>query len=467
MTSHNNIFEIIKTKYNYLKYSDERINQILIKIFDLYADKNIISEQKLLNKSIDLFNKYVFQLLTKGHLDIVINYIDLNINFKNRDNLLSLNQIADFFENLNYTPNYEQLRYIIKKSNKLYDYLSKSIDIAKKNISKMDIDKMSNNDIVCSIVETFYFLNDIIINDNIEQLQNQLSTDNLLKLYLLEIDQYKILTAEEEHNLFLNYKNGDEESKKQIINSNLRLVVWVVRKYITRGYDFLDLIQEGNLALIKAVEHFDVEKGNRFSTYAKEYIYQFVRRSLCDNYQPIRIPAITYETMDKVRKVKEELKMTLKREPTKEEVASKTGISLSKIHKIYKLFTLQPISLNMVINDNRDTELLDLIDDHESSLENSVITKYDYQKLIALLNNSGLNEKELKVIYYRFGLDGEEPRTLSQIGKILNLSRERVRNIQNKVLDKLGKKSEIMSLSVYLDDPDKGLEYLKTKSLKS
>ena len=274
-------------------------------------------------------------------------------------------------------------------------------------------------------------------------------TDDPVRMYFKEIGKVPLLTADEERELAIRIENGDEEAKKKLCESNLRLVVSIARRYLNRGLSFLDLIQEGNLGLIKAVEKFDYSKGYKFSTYATWWIRQAITRSIADQARTIRIPVHMVETINKLIRISRQLLQELGREPSAEEIAKEMGISVEKVREIKKI-SQDPVSLETPIGEEEDSHLGDFIPDEDipSPVEAAAYSMLQKQ-LREVLDT--LSEREKKVLILRFGLDDGRPRTLEEVGKEFNVTRERIRQIEAKALRKLRHPSRSKKLKDYLE----------------
>ena len=273
--------------------------------------------------------------------------------------------------------------------------------------------------------------------------------DDPVKAYLREIGNIKLLTPEEEVELAKKIELGDETAKNSLAEANLRLVVSIAKKYYGRGMPLLDLIQEGNIGLMKAVEKFDYTKGYKFSTYATWWIKQAVTRAIADQARTIRIPVHMVETLNRLAKVKRNLVQELGREPSEFEIAEKMNLSVEKVNQIIKI-SQEPVSLESPIGEEEDSHLGDFIQDEQIVSPEDAATIRNLKENIsqALLS---LNEREQNVIKLRFGLEDGKTRTLEEVGSVLNVTRERVRQIEAKAIRKLsrpGRKSE--DLRVYL-----------------
>ena len=277
----------------------------------------------------------------------------------------------------------------------------------------------------------------------------EVKVSDSVKLYLKEIGKYKLLKADEERDLAKRIAEGDQEAKNTLINCNLRLVVNSAKGYIGHGMALLDLIQEGNLGLMKAVDKFDYTKGFKFSTYATWWIRQAIVRAIADQARTIRIPVHMVETINKMNKIQRQLIQELGREPTAEEISNEMGgeLTAKRIREIQRI-ALEPVSLETPIGEEDDSHLGDFVEDKESESPVDFTTKQLLKKeLYAILGD--LNDREERVIRLRCGLDDNCPRTLEEVGKIFDVTRERIRQIEAKALKKLRHPTRIKRLGDY------------------
>ena len=273
--------------------------------------------------------------------------------------------------------------------------------------------------------------------------------DDPVKVYLKEIGRVPLLTPDEEVDLAVRISNGDEAAKKRLSEANLRLVVSIAKRYLGRGMQFLDLIQEGNLGLIKAVEKFDYTKGFKFSTYATWWIRQAITRAIADQARTIRIPVHMVETINKVIRVSRQLLQELGHDPSPEEIAEEMNMPVDKVREIRKI-AQEPVSLETPIGEEEDSHLGDFIPD-EGASEPSEAASYTLLKeqLVSVL--STLTPREEKVLKLRFGLEDGRTRTLEEVGKEFNVTRERIRQIEAKALRKLRHPSRSKKLKDFLN----------------
>lgn len=276
-----------------------------------------------------------------------------------------------------------------------------------------------------------------------------IAVDDPVRMYLKEIGKVPLLSADEEIVLAQRMEAGDEEAKKKLCEANLRLVVSIAKRYVGRGMLFLDLIQEGNLGLIKAVDKFDYRKGYKFSTYATWWIRQAITRSIADQARTIRIPVHMVETINKLIRVSRQLLQTFGREPSPEEIAKEMGISVDKVREIQKI-AQEPVSLETPIGEEEDSHLGDFIpdDDVPAPAEAAAFSMLKEQ-LVEVLDT--LTDREQKVLKLRFGLEDGRSRTLEEVGKEFDVTRERIRQIEAKALRKLRHPSRSKKLKDYLE----------------
>lgn len=273
--------------------------------------------------------------------------------------------------------------------------------------------------------------------------------DDPVRMYLKEIGRVPLLTAEEEIQLALRMENGDEEAKRRLAEANLRLVVSIAKRYVGRGMLFLDLIQEGNLGLIKAVEKFDYTKGFKFSTYATWWIRQAITRAIADQARTIRIPVHMVETINKLIRVSRQLLQELGREPAPEEIAKVMDIPVERVREIMKI-AQEPVSLETPIGEEEDSHLGDFIPDEDApapaEAASFILLKEQLEEVLETLT-----PREEKVLRLRFGLDDGRTRTLEEVGQEFGVTRERIRQIEAKALRKLRHPSRSKKLKDYLD----------------
>ena len=282
-----------------------------------------------------------------------------------------------------------------------------------------------------------------------DSMADSYSTDDPVRMYLKEIGKVSLLTQEEEIELAARMSQGDEEAKRRMAEANLRLVVSIAKRYVGRGMLFLDLIQEGNLGLIKAVEKFDYTKGYKFSTYATWWIRQAITRAIADQARTIRIPVHIVETINKVIRVSRQLLQELGHDPSAEEIAAEMNIPVEKVRDILKI-AQEPVSLETPIGEEEDSHLGDFIPDEDAS-EPSEAASFSLLKEQLMSVLATLTPREEKVLRLRFGIEDGRTRTLEEVGKEFNVTRERIRQIEAKALRKLRHPSRSKKLRDFLN----------------
>ena len=465
-----------RLKYNYINLPQSIYLSKLKEIEDTmdFSDGEIDIESMIKNCS----KRYIADMLEeeKKFPKIVNNFIKKNIKPQNKyqDNIISFEKIVNFFHDFDCFPPPNLLTELIDKNDTLNKILQDVVENNLEILQKYDIDSKFSDDISKNFIELYCLKNNIEIkkDDDIQEedytefitdITNTVYTDDSVKMYLQEIHK-PILTKEQEKSLALRIRNGDEKAKELFIERNLRLVIKVARKYTGHGISFLDLIQEGNLGLIKAVDKFDVTKGYKFSTYATCWIRQSIQRSLGDKSRNIRLPVHLYEKVKKYELLKKELSLKFNREPTFEELSKKMRVSIDTIYK-YERLEHDTISLNMIVGDE-DSELEDFISLSTESIDNQFIEENLKDVIENLLKNSNLTTKEIDILKLRFGIGTNDPKTLEETGKIYGVSRERIRQIQEKALKKIRRSYNVKELAIYMDNPKEAKKNIDRYRLK-
>ena len=352
---------------------------------------------------------------------------------KKKENVLELSEIEKVFAD-------QGMELDDDKTEKVFEYLEN------KGIVAMVPESDTEDDIILDV-------EDEPTEEELENIEmavpDGVSIEDPVRMYLKEIGKVPLLTAEEEKDLAMKMEAGDMEAKKRLAEANLRLVVSIAKRYVGRGMLFLDLIQEGNLGLIKAVEKFDYRKGYKFSTYATWWIRQAITRAVADQARTIRIPVHMVETINKLIRVQRQLLQELGREPYPEEIAEKMGLPVERVREIQKI-SQEPVSLETPIGEEEDSHLGDFIQDDNVPVpaEAAAFTLLKEQ-LVEVLGT--LTEREQKVLCLRFGLEDGRARTLEEVGKEFDVTRERIRQIEAKALRKLRHPSRSRKLKDYLD----------------
>ena len=351
---------------------------------------------------------------------------------RNKKNVLEYQEITETFQDL-------------KLDEEQYDLIMQILEKSDIDIIRTQEEEVPETDLV-SIEEENTEEQDLDIDLTIP---DSVNIEDPVRMYLKEIGKVPLLTAEEEQDLAQRMEDGDEEAKKRLAEANLRLVVSIAKRYVGRGMLFLDLIQEGNLGLIKAVEKFDYRKGFKFSTYATWWIRQAITRAIADQARTIRIPVHMVETINKLVRVSRQLLQELGREPTPEEIAEKMDIPVDRVREIIKI-SQEPVSLETPIGEEEDSHLGDFIQhDNVPVPADAAAFTLLKEQLHEVLGT--LTEREQKVLKLRFGLDDGRARTLEEVGKEFNVTRERIRQIEAKALRKLRHPSRSRKLKDYLD----------------
>ena len=361
---------------------------------------------------------------------------------ESRKNFIEYSEIDKYFPGMDLSN---------ERIDQIVDYLSnRGIDVLRTDLNEdallMDfeddlksIDELSDEDLEA----------EIDLDLDLSELENNINIEDHVRMYLKEIGKVPLLTSEEEIELAKRMEEGDEDAKARLAEANLRLVVSIAKRYVGRGMQLLDLIQEGNLGLMKAVKKFDYRKGYKFSTYATWWIRQATTRAIADQARTIRIPVHMVETINKLLRVSRQLLQELGREPTNEEIAERMEIPVSRVREIMKI-SQDPISLETPIGEEEDSHLGDFIkDENITSPADAAAFVLLKEQLNEVLGT--LTEREQEVLKLRFGLDDGRTRTLEEVGKEFNVTRERIRQIEAKALRKLRHPSRSRKLKDFLD----------------
>lgn len=353
---------------------------------------------------------------------------------KKKKSILDVQEINDFFTDMELTT--EQME-------KVFDYLeANNIDVLRINSDSDDDADMDIDGIISDEEEVDMENIDLSVPEGV-------SIEDPVRMYLKEIGKVPLLSAEREIELAKRMEEGDEDAKKELAEANLRLVVSIAKRYVGRGMLFLDLIQEGNLGLIKAVEKFDYHKGYKFSTYATWWIRQAITRAIADQARTIRIPVHMVETINKLIRVSRQLLQELGREPLPEEIAKELDMPVDRVREILKI-SQEPVSLETPIGEEEDSHLGDFIqDDNVPVPAEAAAQTLLKEQLDEVLDT--LTEREQKVLRLRFGMNDGRARTLEEVGKEFDVTRERIRQIEAKALRKLRHPSRSRKLRDYLD----------------
>ena len=451
--------EITKSKkdysgnIDYIEYIKNKIQQELIKqIIKMLADTDT---------AVQIINNYANLYLS--------NDITYNSAIKN------LYKLDKLFETYNYIPSPDVLLKLLESS----EIISSSVTIIfnkyKNVIISGNLEKVFDTTTIIQLVEAYCIMNNIEIKEELENKEEETDNDYMtsddVKMYLQEISRIPLLTPEEERYLAKRISQGDMAAREKFIESNLRLVVKMAKKYVDRGLALLDLIQEGNTGLIIAADRFDVKRNTRFSTYATGWIRQAITRAITDKGRNIRIPSHLYYKMGKYRKIESILEGELHRKPTTKEIAERMGITETQAENI-ATWQNDTLSMNYTPTDDEDNKLEEIISSQDDGPETIAFTNDMQKEVRQILDEcSSLTPNERTVIIKRFGLEDNISLTLEETGKIIGVSRERTRQIEEKALTKLRSFHKTRRLAAYTQFPDKSLEVLndspKKDSIKS
>ena len=354
---------------------------------------------------------------------------------KTKKNVLQYGEINDAFKGLELTED---------KMDLVLEYLEKQkIDIVNAEVGVDNAEDLilDNDDIILDDEDEVEIIDDVDVLEGV-------SSEDPVRMYLKEIGNVALLTTEQEVELAKRVEAGDEEAKKQLTEANLRLVVSIAKKYVGRGMPFLDLIQEGNMGLMKAVDKFDYTKGYKFSTYATWWIRQAITRGIADTGRTIRVPVHMVETINKTLRMTRTLLQELGREPTPEEVAERLNVSVSRVREVLKI-SRDPVSLDTPIGEEDDSHLGDFIED-DSALSPADSAAFSMLRAELATALESLTDRERQVVKLRFGLEDGRARTLEEVGKEFNVTRERIRQIEAKALRKLRHPSRSKRLKDFL-----------------
>lgn len=347
----------------------------------------------------------------------------------------------------------------IKEVKKLINYGKKEGKLTYKEIMDALEDVELDSDDIEQIYDIFNEMDIDVIEEGEDESEDDedldlsipqgVGIDDPVRMYLKEIGKVDLLTAEEEVSIAKRIEEGDETARQELIEANLRLVVSIAKKYVGRGLLFLDLIQEGNMGLMKAVEKFDYTKGYKFSTYATWWIRQAITRAIADQARTIRIPVHMVETINKLIRVSRQLLQELGREPTPEEIGEEMDLSPDKVREIMKI-SQEPVSLETPIGEEEDSNLGDFIEDEDAPAPAKAASYSLLKEQIDQVLDS-LTDREKRVLELRFGIEDGRPRTLEEVGKEFGVTRERIRQIESKALRKLRHPTRSKKLKDYLD----------------
>ena len=441
--------KVIK-EYSYIKVSDEYLNKMIgdgVKKINAGSRYNIV-EAQLVEQLTTVFNDYIRKKIDE---DDYSKLVDAFVKKKKIDNINDLYKLTELFASADRNLDIEICEGLIESNKTINNIVSSFVTENERKINNGEFD---NNNI---FIETYCIHNKIEMGDEIEDLdednleetssEEDSATLTLFGQYNKEISKTRLLTKEEEIDYFKRLSNGEVEVKNDILKANLRLVVPIAKKYIGNNVDFMDLIQEGNIGLMTAINKFDYTKGYKFSTYATHWIKQAIGRYVGDHSRTIRLPIHINEKLYKVRKIQRQILEKTGKEATINELSKQTGFSISKVKELLDL--KECTSLDKKINDEEEKTLIDFVFSEDEEPEEVAVNKMLKKYVKDILNE--LEEKERNIIILRFGLNGDAPQSLRQVGNVFHMTGERIRQIQLKALEKIWIKSKEKHLFEYID----------------
>lgn len=460
------IIERLCQEYDFAKISFSYVNDIIKNKNAEWEDEyksNINHNDYIYTKLKEILESKIKNVLQNHNQAIVIiqNYLNKTIsNFKNyKEAYENLKKFAQFLTYYKFDLDFDNLYQILSSNKLLESSISEIVTTDIESIKITSIKDYYKDEKIGDIIEIYSTINNIEIEskEEINFDDNIYISRDPLSIYLSEISKKPLLTIEEEKNLAIKVATGDLKAKKLFIESNLRLVVSVAKKYVSENNQFLDLIQEGNIGLAKAVEKFDVTKGFKFSTYARWWIKQAITRSIQDKSRSIRIPVYVHENLRKYKKVKEEIEKELGYTPSLEEFASRMQLSIDAIIELNQINS-DIKSLNSTVSEDSDVELYELISNSEYNLEDIYINRTLQDEVRNLIDECNLTLREKDIIMLRFGFNNNIQYDLGFIAQKYGLSKERIRQIEAKAIMKFRKSKKIKKLADYMSYPDKAIE---------
>ena len=461
-----NVIKTIINKYNYIVLDEIILEQIIKESINNsinQLDNNevfILFFESELQNNINNYIKKKLEDPTESK-KIINNYIEKNIKYikeEYKNNLNELTKLANFFTIVDFIPSFDLSVDIIKNNPLINEILKEIVNKNIEYIKKDNINLIFDNEILIMFIEAYCTINKIEYEEK-NNIDNILVTDNITN-YFREID-LPLLTKEEEYCLAIKIKEGNIEAKNIFIERNLKLVVSIAKKYRGRGMEFSDLIQEGNIGLIKAIENFDCEKGYKFSTYARWWINAAIREAINSKNRLIRIPFGKNSEIGKYVKAKQKLEEELMREPTLEEISKELNTSLQKVRELHDIQS-DIMSLNYQLNDeeSNSNELEDLIPS-SNILEEEIINNSLTNEVIELLDKCNLTDREKDILIKRYGFFNKDPMTFQEISNIYRLSHQRIQQLEIRAINKIRKSKYITSFANYMEFPKEAIENLE------
>ncbi len=472
------LIESVYEEYAYLKLPKEQYLKLILEIIDKTKkgyNEDIAYESYLENALHNEMNNQVRKKLkTNDTISLINNFINENISHSTKP-LECLKTIATFLSTYDYEPDIDTLINILNKNAFLTSILKTIVDENMEGIKENSITETITDELVYSFIKTYCMLNNIDIEYNgfqdeteseeliyeLDEYNDSIETilDNSVKMYLKEIGKIPLLTISEEKELAKLVANGDKKAKDKLIESNLRLVVSIAKHYLNKGLSFLDLIEEGNIGLMKAADLYDYDKGYKFSTYATWWIRQAITRALADQARTIRIPAHMVEKINKMASIERQLTLKLNREPSIEELAKSMQISIDELKKI-KNTTNVTTSLNEIVGDKNDSEIGDFVKSKDKRPDEIALTKVMQEEVRNMLAKSVLKPKEQEIVRLRFGIGYDRSYMLEEIARKFGCTRESIRQIETRALKKLARSKEIKKYLDYIDNKELAIQNL-------
>lgn len=474
------LLPFIKDKYEEYSYAniDESVFKNIVfksiensKNFSTGSNMNdfyISFEGQLINSC----NEYIKESFkkTKNFTLITSNFILKNIKVTNsyQDSLKELRKLSNYFNELGFFPTPDLYIDLLKNNNIIMNIIKIIVETNLDNIKKWGADTLFNDDILVALIETYCMINNIEtcffdeenIYENFEFVFNDCKySENTLKTYLKQID-LPILSASEEKNIGYRILNGDKKAKDILIKRNLKLVVSIAKKYYSSNLTLMDLIQEGNIGLMKAVEKFDVTKGCKFSSYATWWIKQSINYALMDKDRSIRIPVYVYKKLLEYKRTELILMNKLNKEPTIEQIAKELKISVKEAIKISELQD-DVTSANILVGENKDTELIEFLESPDELTENVIVDESLQKEVRALLKKCNLKDREIEVLMLRYGIDKKDEKNLREIGEMFGLTCECIRQTEAKAITKIRRSKHIRNLAIYMNNPKQAIERIE------
>ena len=388
------------------------------------------------------------------NFEYISNYINENIDQVSdyKDSIIKLISIKQFLNDNKISLSLELLLYLLENNNYFFKMNELLFDKYKTQIENDTISMVIDDNFIISSLEAFFVKQNIEIKTDDEK---YIDCENSLMLYLNEISNFSVLSREEERRLAIKIKNGDIEAKKIFIQNNLRLVVSIAKKYRCKIMSFLDLIQEGNLGLMKALDGYDVSKGYKFSTYATWWIKQSIRLAIIKKGNEIRVPTGVYENVNNYKKKEEELSIILGRDPTDSEMSEFCNIPVSEIQKMKSILLLQnhSTSLNSLVNDETTSTFEDFLPTPDEPIENLASLSMLNAEILTLFDSCNLNKREKEILVLRYGLNGNNPMKLIEVAQEYDLTHERIRQIESNAINKIRNNKKIDDFLIYMSNP--------------